>query len=70
MAGLAAAIRMAAQGESVTLLEKQAYPGGKMRALQVAGASIDAGPTVFTMKWVFDRLFGESGSAFDETVGH
>ena len=70
MAGLAAAIRMAARGEPVTLLEKQAYPGGKMRALQVAGASIDAGPTVFTMKWVFDRLFGESGSAFDETVGH
>ncbi|MCJ8307606.1 MAG: phytoene desaturase family protein [Hyphomicrobiales bacterium] len=70
MAGLAAAIRMAARGEPVTLLEKQAYPGGKMRALQVAGASIDAGPTVFTMKWVFDRLFGESGSAFDEAVGH
>ena len=47
MAGLAAAIRLAARGEPVTLLEKQTYPGGKMRQLQVADALIDAGPTVF-----------------------
>ncbi len=69
MAGLAAAIRLAARGEPVTLLEKQTYPGGKMRQLQVADALIDAGPTVFTMKWVFDQLFDESGDSFDVSVG-
>ncbi|MEM1040222.1 MAG: 1-hydroxycarotenoid 3,4-desaturase CrtD [Pseudomonadota bacterium] len=65
MAGLAAAMALAAAGEPVTLLEMQAYPGGKMRQLAVdkgihdrgQQSGIDSGPTVFTMKWVFERLF-------------
>ncbi|MEO0546273.1 MAG: 1-hydroxycarotenoid 3,4-desaturase CrtD [Pseudomonadota bacterium] len=61
MAGLSAAMALAAAGEPVTLLEMQTYPGGKMRQLAVDEATqhrgIDSGPTVFTMKWVFERLF-------------
>jgi len=61
MAGLAAAMSLAAAGEPVTLLEMQSYPGGKMRQLSVDETTlkrgIDSGPTVFTMKWVFERLF-------------
>jgi 1-hydroxycarotenoid 3,4-desaturase len=68
MAGLAAAISLAAKGEAVTLVEKQNYPGGKMRVVEVDGAKIDAGPTVFTMKWVFEKLFAESGSEFENHV--
>ncbi|MEL6750645.1 MAG: FAD-dependent oxidoreductase, partial [Pseudomonadota bacterium] len=68
MAGLAAAISIAAKGERVVLLEKQAYPGGKMRHVHIDGVAIDAGPTVFTMKWVFDRLFGETGSSLEDHV--
>lgn len=60
MGGLAAAITLAAAGERVTLLERAAGPGGKMRQVHVGqGADmvgIDAGPTVFTMRHIFDEL--------------
>ena len=68
MAGLAAAITLAAKGEAVTLLEKETYPGGKMRQVEIGDAKIDAGPTVFTMKWVFEKLFAEAGSEFENHV--
>ncbi len=57
MGGLSAAIRLAAQGFAVTLVEAQATPGGKMRALPSPSGPIDAGPTVLTMRQVFDDLF-------------
>ncbi len=69
MAGLAAAITLAAKGETITLVEKQSYPGGKMRIVEIEDAKIDAGPTVFTMKWVFEKLFADSGSDFENHVG-
>ncbi len=39
-----------------------------MRALDVGGASIDAGPTVFTMRWVFDDIFESSGRSLTDYV--
>jgi 1-hydroxycarotenoid 3,4-desaturase len=66
--GLSAAIDLAARGARVTLLERHATPGGKMRELQVGGHAIDAGPTVFTMRWVFEELFQAAGTAFAEHV--
>ncbi|MFD0938796.1 1-hydroxycarotenoid 3,4-desaturase CrtD, partial [Methylobacterium trifolii] len=42
--------------------------GGKMRALAVDGAAIEAGPTVFTMRWVLDEVFAECGASLDERV--
>ena len=62
MAGLAAAIDLARQGVAVTVLEQAAAPGGKMREVTTDGARLDAGPTVFTMRWVFDALFADAGS--------
>jgi 1-hydroxycarotenoid 3,4-desaturase len=62
MGGLAAALDLARQGISVTLLERAATPGGKMREVNVGGANIDAGPTVFTMRWVFESLFNDAGA--------
>lgn len=61
MGGLAAAIDLARTGHSVTVLERAASPGGKMRTLDVAGVAIDAGPTVFTMPWIFESLFRDAG---------
>jgi 1-hydroxycarotenoid 3,4-desaturase len=61
--GLAAAIDLARSGIAVTVLERASVPGGKIRQLQVAGAAIDAGPTVLTMRWVFDALFDDAGTA-------
>ena len=63
--GLAAAIDLAAAGHAVTVLEKAPTPGGKMRQVMVDGAAIDAGPTVLTMRWVFDELFAGAGTTLN-----
>lgn len=39
-----------------------------MRALRAGDFEVDAGPTVFTMHWVFDGLFADSGESFDDAV--
>ena len=61
--GLAAAIDLAKSGVAVTLLERAPTLGGKIRQSQVGEASIDAGPTVLTMRWVFDALFSDAGTS-------
>ncbi len=66
--GLAAAIDLAVAGHRVTLLERQAVPGGKLRQVQAGPAWIDAGPTVFTMRWVFEALFADAGSTLADHV--
>ena len=68
IAGLTAAVDLARQGIAVTVLERAAAPGGKMRELETAGVALDAGPTVFTMRWVFDALFADAGSTLAEHV--
>ncbi len=64
--GLAAAATLAARGVPVLVLERAAAPGGKMREITVDGARIDGGPTVFTMRWVFDELFAEAGTTLED----
>ena len=59
--GLVSALELAHAGLPVLLLDRAAQPGGKMREVEVAGQRIDAGPTVFTMRWVFDELFAKLG---------
>lgn len=66
--GLAAAIDLAASGFAVTVLESAPTIGGKMRTVSVDGATIDAGPTVFTMRHVFDALFARAGTSLDAHV--
>lgn len=66
--GLAAAADLARAGLRVTVYERAAGPGGKMRQVDVDGVGVDAGPTVFTMRWVFDDLFASAGSALDKSV--
>lgn len=60
--GLTAALELAAQGVEVLVLERSTQPGGKMREVNVGGAGMDAGPTVFTMRWVFEELFESVGA--------
>ncbi len=57
--GLATAADLAAAGCDVLVLECAATPGGKMRQVD----QIDAGPTVFTMRWVFEALFADAGAS-------
>lgn len=68
MGGLSAALLLAARGLNVTLLERAAAPGGKMRLVMDGAYAIDAGPTVFTLKRVFDEIFESAGLDFDDHV--
>ncbi len=64
--GLTAAALLAARGHAVTVCEAAATPGGKLREVTAAGRAIDAGPTVFTMRWVFDAVFAAAGARLDD----
>ena len=64
--GLAASVRLAAAGCDVTVLEAASAPGGKLRLAVVAGRSIDVGPTVLTMRDVFDEIFSSAGERLDD----
>jgi 1-hydroxycarotenoid 3,4-desaturase len=55
--GLAAAIQLARAGVRVQLLERGATVGGKLCQVDVGGTLILGGPSVLTMRWVFDELF-------------
>jgi 1-hydroxycarotenoid 3,4-desaturase len=63
--GLACALRLAHQGLDVTVVEAADAPGGKLRQPLVDGVPIDSGPTVFTMRWVFDQLFAAVGTTLE-----
>lgn len=65
VAGLVAALRLGHQGLNVTVVERSEQAGGKVRAQDVGGSFIDAGPTVFTMKWVFSELMESVGADID-----
>ncbi|MHA6720373.1 1-hydroxycarotenoid 3,4-desaturase CrtD [Sphingomonas sp. RS6] len=64
--GLASAAILAARGCDVTVVEATAGPGGKLRAVSADGVDIDGGPTVFTMRSVFDDLFDACGGSLDD----
>lgn len=68
IAGLTAALRLAHQGLQVTLLERASHIGGKLRSEVVDGQAIDTGPTVFTMRWVFDELLQSVGADLDREL--
>jgi len=67
IAGLTAAAELAAKGLDVTVVEAGPTPGGKLRQVEVGPAGdrrpLDAGPTVFTMRWVFEALFEALGTS-------
>jgi len=66
--GLSAAIRLAAAGQRVTVLEKNAHVGGKMGEVRRAGFRWDTGPSVITMRPVFEELFAAAGRRLEEYI--
>lgn len=66
--GLAATLDLTVAGCEVLVFERASSPGGKIREVAVGGRRIDAGPTVFTMRWVFDELFDHAGTSFTDKV--
>ncbi|NDH40835.1 MAG: FAD-binding protein, partial [Gammaproteobacteria bacterium] len=57
--GLAAGIDLARAGFRVTMLERAATPGGKMHTREVDDRQVDGGPTVLTMRSIFEQLFAD-----------
>ncbi|MCC2667896.1 MAG: phytoene desaturase [Armatimonadetes bacterium] len=61
LAGTAAAIRLAAGGHQVDLVDPNAHLGGKMNVWESGGYRFDMGPTIITMPEILDRLFASVG---------
>ena len=59
--GLAAAVRLAARGHQVTLVEKRDQPGGRAYVYRQDGFVFDGGPTVITAPWLITELFELAG---------
>ncbi len=64
--GLSAAIHLAAAGRRVILLEQNAAVGGKMGQVRADGFRWDTGPSVITMRHVFEDLFAAAGRRMDD----
>jgi phytoene desaturase len=56
VAGLAAAVRLAAAGFKITVIEANAYVGGKLTAQQLGRYRFDMGPSVFTLPNLIEEL--------------
>lgn len=68
MGGLAAAIRLAAGGCCVTVVETADTPGGKARARATEAGPAAMGPTVLTLKSEVDALFALAGTTSEAEV--
>lgn len=66
--GLTAAAKLGHLGFDVTVVEQHAHVGGKMHHVCIDGVAIDTGPTVMTMRHVFDDLFAAMGQSLDAWV--
>jgi phytoene desaturase len=60
LGGMSAAIRLAGKGWRVTVLEQLSRPGGKMGEVRDAGFRWDTGPSVITMRHVYEQLFRDA----------
>ena len=66
--GLAAAVRLAARGHQVTLVERRDQPGGRAYVYRQDGFTFDGGPTVITAPWLITELFELAGRRPEEYV--
>jgi len=66
--GLAAAVRLAAKGWRVQVLEKLDVPGGRARVHHVDGYTFDAGPTIITVPFLLEELWALAGRKLTDDV--
>jgi phytoene desaturase len=57
IAGIAASIRLAQKGYTVTVYEKSSYPGGKLSQFKIKEYRFDFGPSLFTLPEKVEELF-------------
>ena len=65
---LSAAALLARRGHSVDVFERSGAAGGKLRQTFAGGPGVDAGPTVFTLKPIFEALFDAAGGDFNASL--
>jgi diapolycopene oxygenase len=68
LGGLAAACTLAARGYNVTVLERNAWTGGKAALLETDGYKFDMGPTILTVPSVLKRIFAEAGRKVEDSL--
>lgn len=66
--GLAAAVRLAARGWEVCVVERHDQPGGRARVFQQDGYTFDAGPTVITAPFLFEELWRLAGRKMSDDL--
>ena len=68
LGGLAAAIRLAARGIRVTVLERCEQPGGRASVAQRDGFTFDLGPTIITAPFLLEDLWAQAGARLEDDV--
>jgi phytoene desaturase len=66
LGGLSAALRLAGAGRRVTVLEREAVPGGRAGLLTDGGYRFDTGPTVLTMPDLIADAFAAVGESMSD----
>ena len=65
---MAAALRLAVANWQVTVCEQGDSFGGKMNKWEKNGFNFDTGPSLITMRWVFEELFKVAGSRIEDHI--
>ncbi len=68
LSGLACALHLLGAGRRVTLVERDAGPGGRAGRVELDGFRIDTGPTVLTMPHLADEAFAAVGDSLARRV--
>ena len=68
LGGLAAAIRLQAEGHEVSLIEKREKVGGRAYQFQQNGYTFDMGPTIVTAPNLLEDLWRSAGRDFHQDV--
>ncbi|CAM3418879.1 phytoene desaturase [Corallococcus sp. ZKHCc1 1396] len=69
--GLSVAINLAGQGFRVTVVEKDAVPGGRMKGLRLGEDgeyAVDTGPSILQLPGVLEQIFRRSGKRLEDYV--
>ncbi|MCH9668730.1 MAG: phytoene desaturase [Actinomycetia bacterium] len=68
LSGLSAALYLAGRGRSVTVVERDAVPGGRVGRADIAGYRLDTGPTVLTMPDIIDDAMAAVGETLTDRL--
>ncbi|MGV9456835.1 phytoene desaturase family protein [Streptomyces sp. NPDC003635] len=68
LSGLACALHLLGAGRRVTVVERDAGPGGRAGRVRLGGYEVDTGPTVLTMPHLADEAFAAVGDSLARRV--